>query len=127
MTKSTIIKKVDIWKKKLGLINWQISVDFHILKYPKNTESFVGIARTQCQATYKLATISFDPKKLPLVDNSVILHELLHCLFADLVGYSRANIDHKVHDKAEAWLEHFEEGLVSEIERIILRLHKSKP
>ncbi len=124
MTRSAIKKSVEYWKNKLGLVNWSVNVDFKPLNYPKATENFTGIARTECQSSYKLANIVFDSKMLGQVDSSVILHELTHCLFADLVGYARANIDHKEHNTAEAWLCHWEESVVTEIERIILRLHR---
>lgn len=124
MTKTAIKRSVECWKNKLGLTNWSINIDFKPLNYPKATEHFTGIARTECQSSYKLANITFDSKMLHACDQSVVLHELIHCLFADLVGYSRANIDHKQHNTAEAWLCHWEESVVTEIERIILRLHK---
>lgn len=124
MTKAAIIKKVEYWKTKLGLNNWQIDVQYCDPEYPHPNKRFVGIAKIHTQPTYKIATISIDPKKLGWIDSSVLLHELLHCHFAALVSYMRNNIDPKKHDKVEGWLEFFEEGAVSELERVLLRLHK---
>ena len=126
MTKTAIRKRVEFWKNKLGLTNWDILITFKPTNYPKATEAFTGIAKTDCQSTYKLATMIFDPKQLRWVDDKVIIHELLHCLFSSLTGFARANFDYKKYNKSDNWLEYFEEQVVSEIERIIHRIDKKK-
>ena len=126
MTKAAIKNKVIYWQNKLGLINWDVCVQFQDPKYPHPTEAFTGIAKTLCNSTYKLATITFDPKQLKWVDDKVVIHELLHCLFSGLTSLARANFDYKKYNKSDSWLEYFEEQLVSELERIVHRLHKKK-
>lgn len=123
MTKNQIAKRVNFWQEKMGLINWSITISFKDSKHPTETENFKGIARTSVQASYKMASIFFAPKYLQMVDDSVIVHELLHCLLGELIGYKYANV---VPKKGSDWLEYFEEQVVSELERIILRIYKAK-
>ena len=122
--KEKIIKLVKIWQDRLGLVNWEISCRFQAIKYPKETEDYVGVAHVITNTEYKLATITFRPDKLALADDATICHELLHCMLGELVGYYKANIDDKAHDKVEQWGSYYQEQLISELERVIMRMYK---
>ncbi len=122
MTQKEILKRVTYWQEKLGLINWEVSVAFEPVNYPKETDKFAGIAKTHVNTTYKIATVFFEPKFLKLVNDNIVVHELLHCLLGEFSGYT--NTLHHKNQRDLDRMEHYEEQLVSEIERIILRMYR---
>ena len=125
--KEKIRKLVEVWKNRLGLVNWDIQCLFKQEKSPKDDGDFVGIAHIVANTEYKIGTITFLPKNLSLVDDFAVCHELVHLLLAELTGYARANIDYKSHNMAEKWLTYYEEQCVSELERVIMRMYKITP
>lgn len=118
MTRLQIKKRVKHWQKLLGLENWSIDCTFESTPKVRKDRQWVGVAFANTQSSYMECTINFLPGKLKLIDETVIVHELLHSLTAELTGYIRANIPDP---KTETWTNYFEERLVSQIERIILR------
>ena len=125
MSRTEIRKKVKFWQDKLGLSNWDVLVEFKGFFAPHETEKFNGIAQADAEPRYKLATIRFHPQRLKQVTDGVIVHELLHCLMAELVGYINANENNKK-KRASDWLGYFNEQATSEIERIIMRIYGGK-
>ena len=123
-----IIKRVEFWQSRMGMANWDIGITFENIKYAFETDQFKGVARTELESRYKIATIAFSIKELHLVDDNVIIHELLHCLLGEIIGYTRSNVDKEQHDKADDWIQYFEEKTISEIERILMRFYNyNKP
>lgn len=123
MTKDKIRKRVGYWMGELGLHNWRMLVKFEKIKHPKEKKGYrlVGVAKTSADSQYKDAAITFRSDKLNLIDDETIIHELLHCLTSQFIGYMRSNLTNK---KGELWLEYYEEQLISELSRIMIRIKK---
>lgn len=121
MTKQKIISRTKYWQEKLGLHNWRIRLYFSDFKEKVKHDKFSALARTDLNPTYLIADITFKEDDLALVDDTVIVHELLHIVMGDLVSYFLTNSD-KV-DIEDKWALYFEEKTVTTIERIVTRLH----
>lgn len=122
MTRKQIIKRCEYWQWKLGLVNWDVQVQFKKVKFKEREEWGRGVANIDTNSQYKFATIRFESSELDAVTDSMIIHEFLHCVLSPLMGMMRANFRSK--DKRMAWLDYFHEQTVSELERIIWRLKK---
>ena len=118
MTKKQITKRTKFWQNKLGLTNWDVEALFEEFERDNDTPHATGVAMVECNSQYKYATIRYRISQLDQVNDAVILHELLHALTSPLIGFVRAN------KKAESWLDYFDEQIVSELERIIMRIYK---
>lgn len=122
MTKDKIRKRVGYWMGELGLHNWRILVKFEKVRHPKEKSKpsrMIGVAVTSADPQYKDASITFRSDGLAHVDDEVIIHELLHCLTSNFRGYIIANV---LKSKQELWLDFYEEQLVSELSRIMIRI-----
>ena len=120
MKRSQIIKRVTYWQNKMGLTNWDIEISFDKVPVKRRDEWGRGIASVDTNTTYKFATIRFYPEEVWAVEDSTIIHELLHCLLSPLVGMMQANF--KSEKKRKDWLDYFHEQTISELERIICRM-----
>ena len=109
MTKKEIHRKVEDWITILGLGHWSISIVFDEPKVAKNIGSYEEMAFCDALPQYLTATIHFRPSKLKYINEDDIIHELLHCVTAEFVGYANANKKDKV------WLDYFNEKLVSHL------------
>ena len=110
-----LVAKVRSWQKKLLLSDWKIEV-------------LVGALDDGCRADcdakpeYKEAVIRLDPDKIPLAEmDGFICHELLHChtwrleSLAEEWGRSESQY---------VFAREVAEGVVTDLERIILNLTK---
>ena len=120
MKKQEIIDRVKYWQKRMGLENWVITVYFKIYDSSREDgEEFTSTAKTIVDHTYLLASIYIKPFNLKRIDDAVIVHELLHCVFAEFSEYAERNNSQK-----ESMVMYLEEKTVSVLERIFLRLCK---
>lgn len=117
MTRQQIIKRTSFWIDKLGLHNWSIYVEF---KKPKKshyaTKDFIEIASTTAHPQYKQAGIVFHPTKTNLIDDTTIVHELLHCLMSPLIAVATET------SKDPESVQYYNEMITSELDMIITRL-----
>lgn len=121
MTRTQLCKLVDKWQDKMGLQNWEITIYFKDYSKNKYKNSYYSVmATTLSNHQYKLGSIYFNPKDLDIIDESVVVHELLHLLLSPLVETARK--DKKNKDDAD----YFNEQIVSELERILMRVNKKK-
>lgn len=116
MTKSQITKRVKFFQEKFGLQNWDILVTFKKKKDPKKLGHLGELASNSVESTYLASTINFLPDCLSVVQDDTIIHELLHCLSSELMGYCKANTK-----GSDGWLVYFEERMVSELTQILIR------
>jgi len=117
MTKTQIEKRVRYYQDLFGLQNWDIKIFFDLKKKSnRETSNFVTAARTESEPEYKMASISFNPKELHTMDDETIIHELLHVIFAHLIG--------SVCTKCTKRVEYYHESTVAELSRILLRIKK---
>ena len=124
MTRKRIINRVAYWQNRLGLLNWDIFIKFEKVSFKKHEEWGDGVAKVDTNSEYKFATIRFDTLQTKAVDDAIIIHELLHCLISPLMGMILANF--KSEDKKREWADYFHEQIVSELERIIIRINRRK-
>lgn len=120
MKRKQIRSRTTYWQRKMGLDNWDIDVTFEKERGAHKDSATVAYATTDSQ--YKLATINYIPTKEKYISDAEIVHELLHVTFAPLVGYARGNLKKKERD----WINYFNEQVVSDISRIILRIKDGK-
>lgn len=111
MTKKQIIKKTREYQSLLGLDNWNIKVEFK-----KNKNKNVN-GTCYPDSRYLQALIEYNENSLRNIEDQTIIHELVHCITAEIVGYAEAN------SGGDEWLDYFNERITSEITHIILRLN----
>ena len=121
MDKKTVIKKVSKYQRLLNLNDWDIRVKFDKKKV-KEINSF-GLdlevdGSTSFEPKYLVAVINFP--NINTLEDSTIIHELVHILMADLYGYACGNINNPKENLD--FLEWFNERTAVRIERIISKL-----
>lgn len=107
MTETSLHKLLNTWKQRLGLSQWQIELKPGC----DDEDSFMEIQR---QAQYDRAVIFYQPWlltgeappgviDLTLTDQMIeekLVHELLHCYTAGMVGVIQDDIDGMLHRDA---------------------------
>lgn len=113
MNKRQIEKRVDYWKNRLNLHEWEIVVAFDKTQSKIEDERYISVAHADSKPEYLMATIIFNPKRLQHVDDETIVHELLHIVTAEVHGYVFANL------KKDKWFDYFNERTICRLARII--------
>lgn len=120
-TGKEIRQAVEYWRLALGLDGWNFTVQIGPIP-----DGHYGTA--DVQVPYKKAHLRFYPKGMQengeTVDGMVV-HEILHLVGEPLAAFALAKCKT---DKDKQECEDLEEALVTELERLVLRLHKrAKP
>lgn len=125
MTREQIKKRCEYWQWKLGLINWQFDIKF--VKYTKAEDRLDLVAQISCNSAYKNGTLEFNEEYLDEVNDETIIHEFIHSLQQQLLGYIRENT-HELKSRKSflSWVDFFKEQMASEIARIILRYEENR-
>jgi len=81
--KQIVIDKLTFWKRRLGLTNWTVVLDFT----GENEEETLEAAKVEFASRYRHATIYVRPCALTgtLSIDEIICHELVHCLIGPLI------------------------------------------
>lgn len=115
LTQRDVVRAIRIWAKRLGLLHWNISVDFG------RPASDGADASTWRSDTYDNAVIYLEPewRDWPLeLLNRLVVHELLHLQTRDLdalVDDAREQLPRAASRQVEARYTHEIEGLVDRL------------
>lgn len=124
MNRTNIVKRVKYWQEKMGLQNWEIDVNFDKNEKFDSSVSSDGwqslAAFVRANDQYKFATIYFNPKKTDNLDDSSIIHEMLHIVTSPLTNFAHAIANTRENDDVT----YFKEQITTDLERIISRLAK---
>lgn len=124
MNRTNIVKRVKYWQEKMGLQNWEIDVNFDKNEKFDSSVSSDGwqslAAFVRANDQYKFATIYFNPKKIDTLDDSSIIHEMLHIVTSSLTNFAHAIAKGRENDDVT----YFKEQVTTDLERIISRLAK---
>lgn len=115
MTKKQIEKETKNFIKILGLINFDIEVDFVKKLRSKNT-----IAQSTWDSQYLTGVIEYAFSKLKDVDQNTVVHELVHSMTSELMDFMSAN------GLRGKMVDFFNERLVCTITNLILRIIKER-
>lgn len=116
MNKSELRSTIKKWQSILGLDNWEI-ITSSTKSEKKAKGAFVIDITTTCYPDYCLAKIKSERPKL--VTEPDVVHELVHILISELANYAYPQSREK-----RKRFNYFEERVVSQLTRIILRLYK---
>lgn len=114
MKKREIEKLVSDWITILGLGHWDISISYNQPKKLVAQGDYEEHGSCSSNENYLTATINFPPSKLKGVDESVVIHELLHVVTAGLTGYVVANMG------KDKWLDYFNEQMTSHLTKAFI-------
>lgn len=111
--RAAVEARVRHWQERLRLVDWEIRVV---------TNARIAHA-ADCEAApeYRQATLRFNPKRIPLADlDAYVVHELLHCHVWPLAAAAETLA--KGDEVALEFIREREEGLTTELERLVLGL-----
>ena len=113
-TRRAVKERVTHWRQRLGLDGWAFGLRFE-------TDADGTIAGCIAEPEYRQATLYFDLRQMHRDDlDHMVVHEMLHA-----VAWPLANVAQTLAGKDRAkleWVRTMEEGLVTDLERIVLRL-----
>lgn len=114
LTKRTVVARVRHWRKRLGLADWDIAVEF-------GTDAEENEATCSADPEYQRATVRFDLKQIPAqrVD-AYVIHELCHA-----VTWPLANAAHTLAGGdagKEEWIRTVNESVTTHLEKVILKM-----
>jgi len=112
-----IIKKVKDYQQCLGLGHWELNILFSPIKV-KGIKGIVA-GQCDCNSRYLLADITFN-SKLDNIHDETIIHELCHCILAEMQGYCESN------GLKDNWTQYFNERATSHISNMFVKIIKSK-
>lgn len=113
--RATVEDRVRHWQERLRLVDWEIRVEVK--------SRMADAAWCQAAPEYRQATLCFNPKRIPLADlDAFVVHELLHCHVWPLAAAAE-NLA-KGDPVALEFIREREEGLTTELERLVLGLLK---
>jgi hypothetical protein len=116
MTQKEIRHLVSVWKRRIGLGEWNIKVTFKDKEV--NTNSIDDVAETEYDPEYKKAKINFIYRQLKKIDNQTVVHEVVHCLLSQYTRYCEEKI------KPQRWLRYFEEQAVTDLARAFVKAYR---
>ena len=116
MTKQQIEKRIWELQVIMNLTHWRIGIIYDDNK-PFDKIKIDCPALIIANSEYLYGELYFNPKKdLKRIDDDVLVHELCHCLTSELKGYASGS-----KELDSNWISYFDERLVSQIERIIIK------
>lgn len=109
----TVEARVRHWQERLRLVDWDIRVVVN--------SRIAHAADCEAAPEYRQATLRFNPKRIPVADlDAYVVHELLHCHVWPLAAAAE-NLA-KGDAVALEFVREREEGLTTELERLVLGL-----
>ena len=110
--------RVRHWQDRLRLTDWDIRVVV-------TSRGIEHAADCEAAPEYRQATLRFNPKKVPRADlDAFVVHELMHCHVWSLAAAAE-NLA-KGDPVALEFIREREEGLTTELERLVLGLLKGE-
>lgn len=120
MTRKRLKERTLYWQKKLGLETWKIDIEFDEKEFPEDGDGWETTAAVvRSNSTYKFATVYYNPKKLHVIEDSTIIHELLHVVSAPFTNFVHDNLPQSKQERAR----YHKEQMTTDLERIITKIY----